>query len=164
MLFSPIDSRAAGFSLSTGVAVALPYGSLETDGDYRAVPQVNAYKLLGPIGLNLSLQGDLPLANTSGGALGEAGVRAGLSAFLASRGPFYPLLEAGAEAGREEFARVSAGVIAEPVEALQLGVAFVVSRENRETNPGVFGFDRLGDRREVAATASRPDAGREKRG
>lgn len=137
--YSPFDARDSGLAVSTGVGVALPFGALDPSTDYRAVPHVSAYKTLGPVAVNLLLEAEIPVLSRVGAPLDEPTVGAAISATYTRTGILHPVLEAAAYAGQDERAQVAAGVFAAPVEALQLGVAFVVTRDEAETSPGVFG-------------------------
>jgi hypothetical protein len=139
ILYSPYDSRDLGLALAAGVGMEFPLGALEPDDQFRAVPQLQAYKTLGPIGLNLDVMAEVTVATRSSAGFEEPTVGAALGATWARWESFFPLIEARVRSGAENRQQLSAGVVAEPAEALQLGLAFVVTRENAQNDPGVFG-------------------------
>lgn len=127
-----LDSAERGLAISTGVMVVAARPALNEDR-WTFLASLRAYKQLGAIGLNVTVQPGLARPVDSSGLEPRANLGLGMAV---GHGMLVPTGEVRAELGGEESFEAVGGLTLKPVESLQLGLGALVGRREGQ---GVLG-------------------------
>jgi hypothetical protein len=131
-----LRSAALGMSVAGGVSAVLPSSSTdEVESCYGGAAELGVYKVLGPVHASLSVEAGVEVPVEEGMGEREA-VAEGALSFLAPLGAVTPIAEVAVEREGETELRSVAGLVWHPSEALELGLAGLMSRGEDETEWG----------------------------
>ena len=136
LLYNMIRSSELGLVLSGGVVGTLPTASTDlVERAYGVGAGLSAYKLMGPVHVNLSAEAGVEATTDEDDA--EPGVETALS-LLVPLGSIVPVVEVGWEREEESELLLAGGLVWMAAKGIELGIAGIAARGEDETEWGAI--------------------------
>lgn len=138
LLYNVVRSAELGLVLSGGVVGTLPTASTDLiERAYGGGALLAAYKVIGPVHANLSVEAGVEASTDEDEGEAEAGVETALS-LLVPLGSVIPVVEVGWEREEESELLLAGGLVWMAAEGIELGVAGIAARGEDETEWGAI--------------------------